>query len=54
MKQFYYGVVSLIFLLFILFKESVKPPEEMPEVVDDFDIGEEEEVAVENRCLVCS
>ncbi|XP_067928631.1 ubiquitin-like domain-containing CTD phosphatase 1 [Watersipora subatra] len=29
--------------------ETIKPPENLPEVVDDFDIGEEEEVAVENR-----
>lgn len=28
---------------------AVKPPEDMPEVIDDFDIGEDEEVAVENR-----
>lgn len=32
---------------------AVKPPEDMPEVVDDFDIGEDEEVAVENRLVEC-
>lgn len=33
----------------VLFKEKVKePPPDLPEVVNDFDI-EEEEIAIENR-----
>ncbi|KAF6032568.1 UBLCP1 [Bugula neritina] len=30
-------------------ESAIKPPDVMPQVVDDFDIGDEEEVAVENR-----
>lgn len=33
-------------------EEAVKPPEELPEVVDDFDVGDDEEVVAAKDCAI--